>query len=481
MDWVPTASHNLRPIASFNPQQHSVLDGPLPFYGKLPTVPVHPAWAAARAQPSAKTPTQVAQPNPFHQRPTHPQQWQTKPAKPEPVFRPPTFFPSSDHDASTGLEALFDRAFTMEPEDGPKKDWSKRASRRPGDSASQRRLVFQYLRIILLLLSISAWTFSQNHSLSIPGNYIEACALGSASLIAGFALLETLKKPLSHWMQMEVLVHITELAAAVHLGAHLPQELFEREYFDRYGKFLLIFMVVQEILGLVAFYRTLTASGGPQGPQPPNSASPHFGTKAGRPRSESAHQGAISWSPTESTASGSSFDQSFGSQTSAPPLSFGSTAGGSSFSTALPPTQSNFRLSSSNTFNSYPTSYSQSPHSFTMESLKERDPHSDYDQDSDSETIATTATTRTDATTRNIRYGHNPNNLFSPRRSELGPGFSSLSLEDRSPRRTTRNQGFSGLSLDDRSPRRMTRSQTHHGSQTPLGGLGRRYPSRVAF
>ena len=82
-----------------------------------------------------------------------------------------------------------------------------------------------------------------------------------------------------------------------------------------------------------------------------------------------------------------------------------------------------------------------------MQALKQSEDPSDYEQDSDSETVATNTTAFTDATTRNIRYGRNPyNNPYSPRRSELGPSIGGLSLDDGpSSRRITRSQTQQGL------------------------------------
>lgn len=451
MDWTPSVQQEIRPTVSvYQRNQPSALDGPLPFYGNLPAAPKPPAWNLRMQQPSTKPIEQVVERNPFHRNPAQPQtQWQRKAGSTEPVFKPPKFFPMSDHDTSTGLETLFDRAFTIQTSGDPRRDsWTRRAPHHsslcPADA--QNYLIFQYMRLALLMGCIAAWILSQNRQLSIPGNYIEVGALGSASLIAGFALLEAAKRPLAEWNGMEILVYITELGAAVHLGAHLPDVFLEREYFDRYGKLLLIFMAVQEALGLVSFYRAVSDSSGTEDQQPAESVLPQQES----PQQGSPNRGAIAWSPTEAMISSPPGPRSFTSQSSAPPLSFASTAGVSSFSTALPPAPQ-YRLSSSQTFhsfpNSFPTAQNKNTHSFTMKSLKEADPPSDYDQDSDTDTVATTATTLTDATTRNIRYGrNNSDHIFSPKRSELGPGLGGLSLDDGpAPRRVTRSQTQQGL------------------------------------
>lgn len=465
MEWTPSAPQPvLQPNVSVQRRERpSVFDGPSPFTGSLPPAPKPPAWNL-RNQPSAKPIERVVQPNPFHRGLYNPpNQWQLKASSPEPVFRPPSFFPTSDLNTSTGLETLFERAFDIDPE-SPKSDWKQQSPNQKPYSPPSSHLLFQYLRLALLMGSMGAWTFSQNHQLSIPGNYIEACALGSASLIAGFALLEAVKRPLVHWNGMEILVYITELAAAVHLGAHLPQASYEREYFDRYGKLLLVFMAVQEGLGLLASYRAPSTSASPEQhhghspaiPQPisPQPSSPHF---------LSPDQPALAWSPTHSTFGSPPPAPSVTSHSEAPPLSFSTTTGSSSFSSGLSsalPSAPNYRIasSSSHPHNRFPTPR-KNPHSFTMSDLQVNDPPSDYDQDSDTETVATTATNMTDATTRNIRYGRHPNSefgsAFSPRRNELGPGIGGLSLEDRP------------------ASRRVTRSQTQQGL------TGRRFPGRA--
>ncbi|KAJ5408386.1 hypothetical protein N7509_002269 [Penicillium cosmopolitanum] len=442
MDWTPSAPQNIQPTVSvYQRNRPSAFDGPSPFHGNLPAAPQPPAWTLRNKTP-VKPIEQVIEPNPFHRNlsPTQ-NQWQKKPTSPEPVFQPPKFFPASDHDAATGLETLFNRAFDLGAEEAPRGQWNQ-PKPRPISYAvnTPRQLVLQYLRLFLLLGSMTVWTYSQNHQTSIPGNYIETCALGSASLISGFALLEAVKRPLAQWNGMEILVYITELGAAVHLGAHLPQEAFEREYFDRYGKILLGFMAVQEILNLLAFYRSASAT--PRHEDRQNAPT--------SPRQELSPQGAIGWSPAGSPVNSPTMSQSFSPQLQQ--QSFASRA--QQFS----PQPQQFSPQQS----APPSVFLIRSWRFTMDSLKANEPVSDYEQDSDSETVATEFTARTDATNRNIRYGRNPihehNPPFSPRRSELGPGLGGLSLEDRP------------------TPRRITRSQTQQ-PMTP----GRRFPSRVVF
>ncbi|KAJ5514784.1 hypothetical protein N7463_004336 [Penicillium fimorum] len=472
MDWSPSITHNLRPTVTRR-DQPSVLDGPHPFQGQIPAAPIPPAWKL-RTQTSTKLIEQVIQPNPFHRSPTQPQgQWQQRNAGSEPVFKDPKFFPPRDHDTSTGLETLFDRAFNFQSDSAQGPGWSQQP-RNQGFTRldeTQSHLFYGCLRLGLLVSFISAWTISQNHQVLIPGNYVEIAALGAASLVAGFALITMVKRPLVQWNGMEILISITELGVAVHMGAHLPTVSLNRDYFDRYGKLLLVFMAAQETMNVFSFYNKARLE-----------SRQHSGSVSPQPQPQSPHQsqsGALDWpasqfsskSTPEPRVSSPPVHRSFESQPSVPPLSFGDTEAASSFSSVLPSVPQ-YGLTSSRTSQSFPAAtenvFSQNqdgfnqnrnPHSFTMESLKQIDPVSDYERDSDSETIATTTTAATNFTNRNIRYGNNAglgsNPFYSPRRTGLGSGIGGLSLDD------------------DPTPRRMTRSQTQHGL------LGRRPPNYV--
>ncbi|KAJ5959713.1 uncharacterized protein N7479_006863 [Penicillium vulpinum] len=450
MDWSPSITHNLRSTVTRR-DQPSVLDGPNPFQGQIPAAPIPPAWKL-RTQTLTKPIEQVIQPNPFHRSPTQPQgQWQQRHADAEPVFKQPKFFPPHDHDTSTGLETLFDRAFNFQSDAGSQQPRNQGPTRL---DETQSYLFYGYLRLGLLVSFISAWTISQNHQVLIPGNYVEIAALGAASLVAGFALITMVKRPLVQWNGMEILISITELGVAVHMGAHLPTVSLDRDYFDRYGKLLLIFMAAQETMNVFSFYNKARLE-----------RQQHSGSVSSQPHPQSPHQSQLSpldWSASQSSSkstpepriSSPHVHRSFGSQPSAPPLSFGDTDAASSFSSALPSVPQ-YELNSSRIVHSFPAAnenafdQNRNPHSFTMESLKQIDPLSDYERDSDSETIATTTTAATNFTNRNIRYGNNPglgpNPFYSPRRTGLGSGIGGLSLDD------------------DPTPRRMTRSQTQRG------------------
>ncbi|KAL4930650.1 uncharacterized protein BDV17DRAFT_258253 [Aspergillus undulatus] len=471
MDWTPSIQHNLRPVSTAHQrdQRKATLAGPTPFYGSLPPAPTPPSWNL-RIQPTQrpKPIDQVVERNPFHRSPAQSSaNWGRPAASPDPIFAPPKFFPATDH-ASTGLENLFDRAFTIKsPENDETPLQSPRQARphtRPPRPASlEGAFVSQCVRLGLLLISLTAWSGSQYELVSVRGDYIEVASLGCVSLLAGFALLESVKQPLAHWNGMELLVYIAELTAAVHLGGYLPGLTLERHYFDRYGKLLLIFMIVQETLALLAFYREA----------PTHGSEPFHEQQQQQHRPSSPSDTIVDDSPRSARSRRSTF-QSLGSpaSTAAPPLSFSSTANGSSFMTQHHPSDSQYQpqyqLPYSQFDGAFPDPYATNPpkqnHSFSLTSLKSQESDQDFDGDSDTETTMTTATATTNNTVKDIRYGRNStvnDTFFSPRRSGLGPGLGSLSLDD-----------------EPSQSKRMTRSQSQR-LQGQAGGAGASVRRRV--
>ncbi|KAL2828711.1 Ima1 N-terminal domain-containing protein [Aspergillus cavernicola] len=439
MDWTPSIQHNFRPVSTIHQRdQPSVLDGPTPFYGQLPPAPKPPSWNLRNQSSQLQKPiNQVIERNPFHRSPAQPSAtWGRNTSSSDPAFAPPRFFPEDDH-TSTGLENLFDQTFNIKSPEDDEDTWHspRHATTSPRSSQSeslQGLFISQCVRLGLLLVSLIAWNLSQHALVSIPGDYIEVASLGIASLLAGFAILESVKQPILQWNGMELLVYFAELAAAVHLGGYLPGTSIERHYFDRYGKLLLVFMAVQEALGLQAVYRgaSLTPNpGSSQEHQPHRSSSPNSTIINDSPRSR-----ASIFQPFTSPLSA----------TAPPQLSFSSTAPSSSFMPQQPGPQYQLPFPSSDgTIHN-----NKRDHSFSLKSLKYQDVNAsdlDLDRDSDTETSMTTATTATNNTVRNIRYGRNNSVndvFFSPKRSELGPGIGGLSLDDEpgSSKRMTRSQ-----------------------------------------
>lgn len=269
MDWTPSLKQEIRP-AFENSNNRSVIIGNSKFSTRVS---------------GNKEPLPPAEQNMvkdlFYESSTRPGNATTAPRKDSSTrdiaFAPPRFYPPADVTATTGLESLFDHAFTIR---SPEDEESDGLDLRRGDTSpilgnTTNSFVYHCLRSVLLISCLILWQTSQLGIFSLPGNYLEILSLGSASLIAGFSLLETLKQPIARWHGMDILVPFAELTSAVHLGGSLPQHGYESEYFDRYGKSLLIFMAVREALDIFLVYRTRSAA-----VQIPFSTSPLFNTSS---------------------------------------------------------------------------------------------------------------------------------------------------------------------------------------------------------
>lgn len=484
MDWTPTRQYDLRPSASVQPaQEKSVLDGMLPFYGSLPPAPTPPAWKA-RNPPAERPPAALSELNPFsHALPPQAHEY-WKPSsssdinrQAEPIFANPKFFPPSDYNSTTGLESLFDRTFTiksLEDEDG-------RAGKSAQSSDGQRRSAgldrtfgFQFLRVLLLLMSGVSWLLSEHGLISVAGNYIEVFSLSSVSLVSGFTLLEILKFPISQWNGMDILVCFAELAAAVHLGGNLPRVSIAREYFDRYGKLLLVFMIAQEALTMWSLYRERLDSSSAKTPAAANASHRVFGSLArerasptvGSERqlesqSFTSHTSVLEAAPRPDSARALARPSSQQSQ----PFNPYPTPSLSSQATMQPASQAGFA--------SFNQSFSSTRSMFSAEQptkmkKMQQGHHSGYsdassndgDNDGDDSDAETAATTTTNSTVENIRNGWHPRAHIEPAATpaaEPKPLFANLSLDDQP------------------APRVMTRSQTRQRLQAE------RYPSFRGF
>ena len=439
MDWTPSYQPiELRPTVSVHQKDQKES---LPFYGSLPPAPRPPAWGFLN-QGTQKPIQQVIERNPFHHNlPQPPASWQRKKEQQsETKFAPPRFFPASDYAASTGLESMFDRAFTiksLEDENEQNGHHTPRPRFYWPSADVPSGFFLPSLRLGLLVLSIFAWILSRNSIIAIQVNYVEIFSLGSASLISGFGFLESLKRPQVEWNGVEILLYLTELGAAIYLGKKMPVMHFDGVYFDKYGMLLLAIMAVQEMTGLSALYHNyISTSPSESAPHPPDEQPTNHSSRA---EGNSNHT-----APTRNvTEKPDSHGFASTSQSSVPPLSFSSlNSGSSSFS----PQFSGMR----NRFGGLPVQDTTPLNSFSLNNNfddGDTDISDPLDRDSDTETTATTATTATNNTARNIRYGRNVNDgryddfsFFSPGRSELGPEIGGLSLEDQPFRRVTRSQ-----------------------------------------
>jgi hypothetical protein len=254
MDWTPS-QFSLQPNHSITRlvRQPAAPD-PSPFHGQLPTAPNPPSWQLRNSSDQRASASQDATPKapPFSSGLGASQSAQQNEAASDIAFAPPKFFPPSDFDKDTGLEKLFDNAFSIEdePSDVQKTRWEmmmEQASRPIANTKPSKKS--HILKCVLLSSSVAAWYFAEMRS--TPGKHIEIISLGIACLVAGFSLLETLKKPRAHWSVLDIAFSLMQLVASAYLGGSIPRGSYKGRFFDKAGECLLSFMAAQEVMALV--------------------------------------------------------------------------------------------------------------------------------------------------------------------------------------------------------------------------------------
>lgn len=261
MDWTPS-QFSLQPNHSITRHvQQQPLSQASPFHGQLPAAPNPPAWQLRNtpnrqvASHSAETP----KPNPFNRGPVdstpklnlNQEAQQHEPAAETP-FAPPKFFPPKDYAADTGLESLFNNAFSIadEPADVQKTRWQQMTvSGNHSDTRTLANARPHILKCVLLSFSLLAWFFAEKRS--GDSKHIEIISLAVACLVAGFSLLETLKKPVAARSLSDIILSLAELVASAFLGGTIPRGSSDGIFFTKAGECLLSFMAAQEMMALV--------------------------------------------------------------------------------------------------------------------------------------------------------------------------------------------------------------------------------------
>lgn len=256
MDWTPS-QFSLQPNHSIaRVVRQPAAPQPSPFHGQLPTTPNPPAWQLRNAQnrqvppPPAETP----RPNPFNQDSVCNLNSNQEPQQPESTaFAPPKFFPPGDYATDTGLESLFNDAFRIAdgPTDVQKARWQQMMDSKAlsGSRATLTNPATRILKCALLSFSLLAWFVAEKRS--AESKQIEIISLAVACLVAGFSLLETLKKPATARSVCDIIISLVELVASAFLGGSIPRGSSGGIFFAKTGEYLLSFMAAQEILGLV--------------------------------------------------------------------------------------------------------------------------------------------------------------------------------------------------------------------------------------
>ncbi|EGD93823.1 hypothetical protein TESG_01356 [Trichophyton tonsurans CBS 112818] len=261
MDWTPSRPSLQVPVKPIS-QQTPALSSSMLFQGQLPQVPKPPAWNL-RNPVAGKVEQIQKKPNPFHQapvlQPTRPsleedeieteedeEDQKHKPVRTDAVFAAPKFFPPG-LTAETGLENLFDQAFSIA--DGPNAQQNQpgQASINQKSAASGNKPT-HVLRITLLLSCLVLWMSTKVYT--EPAKSIESVILGISFLVAAFSFLETLMKPMAVWNVTEILLSMFELVSCVYLAVIQARQLDSPVGLDNAGIYLVSFMMGHEMFGL---------------------------------------------------------------------------------------------------------------------------------------------------------------------------------------------------------------------------------------
>jgi hypothetical protein len=203
-----------------------------------------------------------SQPNPFHNAPVLQPSSSFRSSQEstsnggEMVLAPAKFFPPSELTTDTGLERLFDRTFSLadEPDEVRRKG---RAQHKQGLQVIPSKRLPQVLKCVLLTVTLIMMGTTQ--AASVPRNTVETVLLAACFLIAGFSLLESLMRPMAFWSVLDFLLPLVELTACGYLTALRSRGSYNEMVFDRVGKGLTAFMLVQEMMAL----RSAFVSGAP--------------------------------------------------------------------------------------------------------------------------------------------------------------------------------------------------------------------------
>lgn len=259
MDWTPSQfslqpNHSIARVVRQPPAPQ-----PSPFHGQLPMAPNPPSWQLRNAQnrqvPAA--PAETPRPNPFNHGPLdstrNSDSNQGAQQQESAAFAPPKFFPPGDYATDTGLESLFNDAFRIadEPANVQRARWQQMMDSKDlsGSTPTLRETRTRILKCALLSFSLFAWFFAEKRS--VDSKHIEIISLAVACLVAGFSLLETLKKPVAARSVFDIIISLVELVASAFLGGSIPRGPSTGIFFTKSGECLLSFMAAQEILALV--------------------------------------------------------------------------------------------------------------------------------------------------------------------------------------------------------------------------------------
>lgn len=253
MDWTPSQqplkiNHVNRRLA-----QAQAIPNPSLFQGYLPSAPKPPSWQLRNPNPGRRLRPVENQPNPFHKAPVlQPPSTSDKEhggtKSTGIVMAPPRFFPPGDAVTDTGLENLFDKAFSIA--DGPSKAQMQQ-SVQMSDNFRAKSLRHHILKACLLFLSMALWAGAQLYTRNT--NSVDMIVLGVSFVVAGFSLLESLMRPMVIWSVTDILLSLLELTFCMYLAITETRGIYLHPRLDNANICLAAFMMGQELFAFRPF------------------------------------------------------------------------------------------------------------------------------------------------------------------------------------------------------------------------------------
>lgn len=278
MDWTPS-QQSFQPASSQTLSREAQLpSGPSPFYGRLPAAPQSQAQRLRNPQnqPSFRKASTERQQNFFNSmtgRHSSNEQQEQNHERPGnegtdyPEMAPPKFFPRDDFRTDTGLESLFDSAFSLRdepPEIRAARERQQHLGRRNNLSTGAGPW-----ERITGICSLGAASLAWKAAFARPQTalHLRLGALGVPATIAGRALLEATGKTKAVWSLSDILLFAVELAISILLGSASSHDSMNDAY-DMVGMILLGGMMMQEMWLFISAPKRLPSQSSITAPAP---------------------------------------------------------------------------------------------------------------------------------------------------------------------------------------------------------------------
>ncbi|MCJ1358285.1 MAG: hypothetical protein MMC33_008284 [Icmadophila ericetorum] len=268
MDWTPSR-------ANFEPEQRTPIHqpmpiGPSPFHGKLPPAPKSQAHRLRNPSQPHFTAASSERKQNFFERMTKgsprvvgdgsDDEAASTPRRPQMADQ--RFFPATEQKADTGLENIFNAAFSLRdepPEVRALREQHETQTARQQNWTTNQTIWPRLLSFITSTVACVAWTSAPKYSqLAQP---LQLAALGGAAVVAGMSFVDAARKDKDFRRYSSILIYFIQVTIATLLGSAVngssdisPSFSTLRLYNNSLGNFpiyFLTFMSIQELLTLI--------------------------------------------------------------------------------------------------------------------------------------------------------------------------------------------------------------------------------------